>query len=126
MHEVFKEYCANSTIHGVQHIAERRRHWTERCWWIVAFALSLWFCGSSIQNIWLNWRDNPVTISLTEKDRPVSAIPFPTVTICPETKTYTRQLNVTAACQMLIADGNLSDTKYGNYCALYIIQIAKL
>lgn len=63
---------------------------------MVAFGLSLCLCGLSIQDIWLKWHENPVTMSFTEKPLPISAIPFPTVTICPETKTYREKLDVTA------------------------------
>lgn len=29
----------------------------------------VWACGSSIQDVWVKWRNNPVTMSLTEKVR---------------------------------------------------------
>lgn len=49
---------------------------------------------------------------LTENEAPISAIPFPTVTICPETKTYAKKLNITETIYSLIeSGGNLSDTK---------------
>lgn len=78
-----------------------------RFWWLVAFGLSVWLCGSSIQNIWIKWGDNPVTMSLNEREAPVSTIPFPTVTICPETKTYMNKLNTTFAFRTPI--DNLTD-----------------
>lgn len=46
-----------------------------------------WLCGSSIATIWMEWRAHPVALNFNEKF-PISAIPFPTVTICPETKAY--------------------------------------
>lgn len=36
-------------------------------------------------------------MSFTEAALPVSVIPFPTVTICPETKTYSEKLNLNTA-----------------------------
>lgn len=27
---IVKEFCANSTVHGVRYLAERKRHWIER------------------------------------------------------------------------------------------------
>lgn len=81
----------------MRYVTETRRHWTERCWWIVAICLSIWFCGSSIQNIWTKWNENPVTISFTEKEFPISAIPFPTVTICPDIKTVKEKLDIQEA-----------------------------
>lgn len=55
---------------------------------MIAFGLSLLMCTSSIQDMWVKWRASPVTMSFNENTIPISAIPFPTVTICPETKTY--------------------------------------
>lgn len=81
-----------------------------RFWWIVAFSLSVWLCGASIHNIWLKWHNNPVSMSFTEKEVPISAIPFPTVTICPETKTNVTKLNVTATYHTLMDNSmNLTD-----------------
>lgn len=81
-----------------------------RFWWKVAFSVSVWLCGASIHNIWLKWHKNLVSMSFTEKPMPTSTIPFPTVTICPETKTYASKLNVTLAYHELLQDsGNWSD-----------------
>lgn len=30
IHEILKEFCANSTVHGVRYFTEQKRHWTER------------------------------------------------------------------------------------------------
>lgn len=162
--EVFKEFCAKSSMHGIQYFSEKKRHWSERYlrvwvfvskllftiphivrksilnmissvwnefltvqfykiliiikflmikirfWWIVAFSVSVWLCGVSIHNIWLKWHKNPVSMSFTENEMPISTIPFPTVTVCPETKTYASKLNLTLAYhELLQGSGNLSD-----------------
>lgn len=87
MRNFVMEYCSKTTIHGVRYFSERNRHWTERCWWIIAIGASMWFCGFSIQNVWKKWGENPVSMSVFERQIPISRIPFPTVTICPEIKT---------------------------------------
>lgn len=51
-------------------------------------------CGNSIQTFWMNWCEAPVTLSFAEKDRPISAIPFPTVVICPGIKAIKGKLNL--------------------------------
>lgn len=104
LRKCFTEYCSNTSVHGVRYITERRRHWTERCWWMIAIALSIWFCGSLIRNIWVKWRDTPVTMSMTEKLVPISTIPFPTITICPEIKTYKEMLDLTRLIHDLSMD----------------------
>lgn len=135
--EVFREFCTKSSIHGVQYFFERRRHWTERSklffidfriqsitnkifvdqnrsWWIIFFGLSVWLCGSSIQNIWIKWRQEPVTMTFTQKELKISDIPFPTVTICPETKAYAHKLNITSAYHLLKEQReNLTDIELG-------------
>lgn len=55
----------------------------------------MWFCGMLIRNVWIKWRDNPVTMAMNEKQLPISTIPFPMITICPEIKTYKEKLDIT-------------------------------
>lgn len=63
--------------HGVRYFTERRRHWSERCWWLIAIAVSFVLCGNAIRAYWMNWSETPVRF--TEEQLPISAIPFPTV-----------------------------------------------
>lgn len=63
--------------------------------------------------IWMKWHDNPVTIKITEKEVPISAIPFPTVIICPVTKNYKQKLNITSVYYALKDNlRNLTDIEY--------------
>lgn len=66
-----------------------------RIWWVIAFGISLVLCGFLIHNVWIKWDQSPVIVSFAEKTTPVYAIPFPAITICPETKTYVRLFNFT-------------------------------
>lgn len=50
-------------------------------------------CGRLIQNIYRKWEQTPVIVSFAEKSTPVWQIPFPAVTICPETKARSEYLN---------------------------------
>lgn len=80
---------------------------------MIAFGLSVLLCGSSIQNIWMKWRTYPVIMTLTERDSSIASIPFPMVTICPQTKTYQSKLDVTSAYRTLKESKELlSDTEY--------------
>lgn len=72
-----------------------------RVWWIIAFGLSTYLCGTLIHNVWIKWDQSPVIVSFAEKSTPVWAIPFPAVTICPETKTYMEKLNFTDTFNLL-------------------------
>ncbi|XP_055303111.1 pickpocket protein 28-like [Sitodiplosis mosellana] len=104
---LFFELCDNSNIHGVRYLSERLLHWSERCWWLIFVGLSLWICGSMIQNIWIQWDENPVSMQFTSSE--ISAIPFPTVTICPEIKTNKQKFDVDAAIKSL---ATLSHNEY--------------
>lgn len=72
-----------------------------RVWWIIAFIFSFLLYGFLIHNAWVKWDENPIIVTIVGKAIPVSAIPFPTVTICPETKTNVRLLNFTKIYDML-------------------------
>lgn len=65
-----------------------------RLWWIAFFSLSLWICGSMIQNEWNEWNKNPTKIEEIGKLNHISTIPFPTVTICPSIKIMKSKLNI--------------------------------
>lgn len=68
------------------------------------FLLSVYGCGRLIQNIYRKWDQTPVIVSFNEKSTPVWQIPFPAVTICPETKMKLQYLNFTASYHMLLND----------------------
>uniref|UniRef100_A0A182PBQ5 Pickpocket n=1 Tax=Anopheles epiroticus TaxID=199890 RepID=A0A182PBQ5_9DIPT len=102
---LFLEYCSNSTVHGIKYFGCKRRTlfekyapsgtvWLERIWWIATFLLSVYGCGRLIQNIYRKWEQTPVIVSFAEKTTPVWQIPFPAVTICPETKARSMYLNI--------------------------------
>lgn len=45
------------------------------------------------KEVYNKWQKSPVIVSFAEKYTRVSEIPFPSVTICPETKARTSMLN---------------------------------
>lgn len=54
-------------------------------------------CALSINNVYTKWDQSQVIVSFAEKSTPVWEIPFPAVTICPETKSKIDYLNFTTA-----------------------------
>lgn len=93
--ELFSDYSAISTIHGVRYLGEKKRHWSERIFWLIAFLLSIFACGVFICQAWLKWQNSPVIVTFSEESTPVYHIPFPTVTICTDIKIKQRVLNYT-------------------------------
>lgn len=60
-----------------------------------------------IVKIYDKWQFSPVIVSFAEKSTPVWQIPFPAVTICPETKALSKFINFTSAYQQI--KGNESE-----------------
>ncbi|ALC43319.1 CG8546 [Drosophila busckii] len=92
---IIHEYCDYSTIHGIRYLGEKKRPWLERLFWVSVFLLSICTCFKLTMNIWDKWNNNPVIVSFAEKSTPVWQIPFPSVTVCPETKSRQRAFNFT-------------------------------
>ncbi|XP_064539836.1 pickpocket protein 28 [Drosophila montana] len=92
---IIHEYCDYSTIHGIRYLGEKKRPWLERLFWVSVFMLSIFTCCKLTLNIWDKWNNNPVIVSFAEKSTPVWQIPFPSVTVCPETKSRQRAFNFT-------------------------------
>lgn len=82
-----------------------------RVWWIGAFIVALVLCGSLIKNVYTKLDQS--FVSFKEKSTPIWEIPFPAVTICPETKTKKDYLDFTAAYHVMMGAGmppyNLTD-----------------
>ncbi|XP_057659149.1 pickpocket protein 28-like [Diorhabda carinulata] len=81
----FREYCNCSSIHGFRYFGEKRTHF-ERVWWFVVFSITLAACTISIREVYKKWLRSPVIVSFATKGTSIHSIPFPSVTICPETK----------------------------------------
>jgi amiloride-sensitive sodium channel len=54
--------------------------------WLTIFLLSSSVAAYYIYQIWDKWNNSPVFVSLNEVPTPVWNIPFPAVTICPQTR----------------------------------------
>ncbi|XP_041782297.1 pickpocket protein 28-like [Anopheles merus] len=104
--EVFREYCANSSIHGVRYFDRDERTTCERFWWLVVFLLSMLGCCVMIYKTYVKWNQAPIIVTFSEKTTPVWDIHFPAITICPETKVHTKTLNFTAEMNALLEDYN--------------------
>lgn len=93
--ELFSDYSETSTVHGIRYLGEKKRHWSERVWWMIAFTISIVACAAFIYQAWIKWSDSPVIVTFAEESTPVYKIPFPSVTVCADTKSKQRILNYT-------------------------------
>ncbi|XP_005176877.1 pickpocket protein 28-like [Musca domestica] len=83
--EIYEEFCSNTSIHGFQYFGQRRQR-KEVGFWIIVFIITIYLCTSIIVKIYMKWCETPVIVSFSEKSTPIWSIPFPAITICPETK----------------------------------------
>ncbi|XP_055840691.1 pickpocket protein 28-like [Episyrphus balteatus] len=63
--------------------------------WLIALIFSIISCGYLISIIWYKRDNEPVIVTLDGRLTPIWEIPFPTITICPEIKTYSKIINFT-------------------------------
>ncbi|XP_055320058.1 pickpocket protein 28-like [Sitodiplosis mosellana] len=103
--ELFSDYSEFSTIHGVRYMGEKKRHITERLWWLFVVLCSIVVCCILVYQTWLKWQNTPVIVTFSEESTPVYEIPFPTVTICTDIKMKQTKLNFTDVWHKLNKDG---------------------
>ncbi|KAK9883365.1 hypothetical protein WA026_001538 [Henosepilachna vigintioctopunctata] len=89
-----KEYCEVSTIQGLRYIVISKSS-VERLWWISVFMGCVMGCSYMTYLVINRWITTPVLVTLATKETPILEIPFPAVTICPETKISHNCLNYT-------------------------------
>lgn len=73
---------------------------TYRIWWAVSMAVSLYLCITLVLSAYDKWESSPVIVSFATKETPIWQIPFPAVTICPETKALPGKFNFSRYLQM--------------------------
>ncbi|XP_053686080.1 pickpocket protein 28-like [Sabethes cyaneus] len=93
--QLVEEFCENSSIHGVKYFVGSKRALIEKVWWVAVFLLSLYGCGRLIYFVYQKWDNEPVIVTFAQKPTPVFQVPFPAVTICPETKAKSSEFNFT-------------------------------
>lgn len=91
----FTEYCNNTSIHGFKYLGEHNRSCFEKLWWFITITVSLFFCIFLIMEAYRKWQRSPVLVSFATKQTPIMQIPFPAITICPETKAKVSVYNLT-------------------------------
>jgi len=79
-----ERYSEVSTIHGIRYIGNENNNFFVRLSWIVALVLCMCSLCVYTDRNFLKWNEQPM--GSTEKLRPIHELPFPTITICPNTK----------------------------------------
>uniref|UniRef100_A0A182VZA7 Pickpocket n=1 Tax=Anopheles minimus TaxID=112268 RepID=A0A182VZA7_9DIPT len=80
--ENLREYCLNTTIHGLKYIGTVSLTLCERAYFFLTFlvvtACSVYF----ISKVYIKWQSSPIIIGLNPIATHIKNIPFPAVTIC--------------------------------------------
>uniref|UniRef100_A0A182YAL4 Uncharacterized protein n=1 Tax=Anopheles stephensi TaxID=30069 RepID=A0A182YAL4_ANOST len=80
--ENLRQYCLNTTIHGLKYIGTVSLTWCERAYFFLTFlvvtACSIYF----ISKVYIKWQSSPIIIGLNPIATHIKNIPFPAVTIC--------------------------------------------
>ena len=97
----FRTICADfsrsSTMHGVKYLGDRELYRSEKIFWIFSFLISVIGCSWMMLTYLDKYLYSAVTVTLDESLTPVWDIPFPAVTICPETKTLKKHVHFSYA-----------------------------
>ena len=98
------EYAENCTLHGVNYIGDKSRHWFERfeisfyifglfnfiivfrSFWVIMFFTSLYFCILQIISSIEKWKTVPTVTTADTDQNLITEIPYPAFTICPMIK----------------------------------------
>ncbi|CAH1100673.1 unnamed protein product [Psylliodes chrysocephalus] len=93
-HIYFKEYCNSTTIHGFKYFTESRSL-CERLLWLILVLFSLLACIYLIVQTYVQFQQSPVIVTFATADTPIYTIPFPAITICPQSKARSNLFNFT-------------------------------
>ncbi|KAK9883357.1 hypothetical protein WA026_001532 [Henosepilachna vigintioctopunctata] len=117
----FREYCEVSSIQGLSYIGKKSSI-IERIWWITIFTICVSGSSLMVYKIFDKWSKTPVLVSLATKEEPIYDIPFPAVTICPESKISTQCSNYTkilmARIRKNMKNTTYTENKYFDYMGL--------
>lgn len=80
--ENLRQYCLNSSLHGLRYIGTSSLSAFERIFFGISFSLAIVLATYFISNIWQKWNDSPVIISGNPISTNIADIPFPAFTIC--------------------------------------------
>ena len=82
--DLVKEYADNTTLHGPKYIGENQT--LARLFWIIIVISAASFGVFLVARIIHMWQSYPIITAIESTNYPVSNIPFPAVTICPNVK----------------------------------------
>uniref|UniRef100_A0A182JZW4 Pickpocket n=1 Tax=Anopheles christyi TaxID=43041 RepID=A0A182JZW4_9DIPT len=95
----------------MSYIVHPRLSGLERVCWSIVVLLSLCICISAIVIGHQKWIEKPMIVSFSAKPIPVWKLPFPAITICPQTRIDVNMFNITEVFLRARANGTLSQVE---------------
>lgn len=93
-----------------------------RIFWILSFLFAFWACLNLIYQTYVNWENNPMLVSFNQRTTPNWQIPFPAITICPESsKTNADKFKLSNVVRKLQKSDRLTESEVAGFEALYQI-----
>ncbi|XP_053977390.1 pickpocket protein 28-like [Hylaeus volcanicus] len=77
-----KQYCTNSSLHGLRYVGDSNLTIMERIFWIISFTLAVATASYYIWYLYWKWSLSPIIISLSPESASLNEIPFPSITLC--------------------------------------------
>ena len=76
-----KEYASRTSIHGISYISDQRLSLVDRILWLLVVLAFVGLATILTWDIWEQWEEEQVVTTLKNTAKPVTEVPFPTVTI---------------------------------------------
>ncbi|KAF5300620.1 hypothetical protein FQA39_LY11081 [Lamprigera yunnana] len=111
LHLYFCQFCGATSIHGIQYLGERGRYIVEKLVWIAIITTVSGLCLFLISKTYVKWQTSPVIVTFSTTEIPISNIPFPAVTICPQTKFDPNKFNFTGTVLKKLKKQAISQTE---------------
>ena len=80
--ETAKEYASRTSIHGISYISDQALSLVDRILWLLVVLAFVGLATILTWDIWEQWEEDQVVTTLKNTAKPVTEVPFPTVTIC--------------------------------------------
>ncbi|KAJ3655397.1 hypothetical protein Zmor_014529 [Zophobas morio] len=115
-----KEYGKISNIHGVHYLTDHRTK-AEKIFWAILLLLSFLGCIFLIIQIWKKYEESPIVITFAPKDTEIYEIPFPAITVCPESKWSETKFNYSDFFYIMANQEVVSEKEIQIANSLYIL-----
>ncbi|XP_020297428.1 pickpocket protein 28-like [Pseudomyrmex gracilis] len=81
-YNLLRQYCANTSLHGLRYVGDSELSLVERIFWIISFITVLATAIYYSCYLYDKWHGAPIIISLSPEPIALNEFPFPSVTIC--------------------------------------------